>query len=334
MATLTRFIRAAFVGSLAVSACGGTTAPATSSPAAVATTVVASAYPRTVVDAFGGTTTIARADHLVAAIPSVSDAVFGLGEGRRVVGRTKEAEWPPDEIGAVKSIGSYSALDPEALVGLGADLVVVVDWASSFEKNLGILRQLRSAGVSVLVVPELKLAEREGAYTLAVLEETVRLVADALAVPDRGRELVGRMRADADAARTLAAARACKPRVLSMLPYTPGSTRVTGSMKTEDLVIRLAGGVNVGAELVTGEKEVTPEDIVRARPDVIVVPESIWKGAPDPVAYLLRTAGVAETPAGKARRFVTWPDVPTHRASWRLPSAARELAEKLQRDCT
>lgn len=289
--------------------------------------------PHTVVDAFGQATTIAHAERVVAAVPSISDIVFGLGAGGRLVGRTKEADWPPSEIGSVRSIGAYSALDPEALLGLGADLVIAVDWAAKFEKNLGVIQQLRGAGVSVLVIPELALAERERAYTVGVLEENVRLVAEALGIPDRGRELAAQMRADAETARQLAQGRACTVRVLSMLPYTPGSTRVTGAMKTEALAIALAGGVNVGAELVSGEKEVTPEDIVRAKPDVVVVPESVWQQASDPVAYLLRTPGLAETPAGKAKRFVTWPDVPTHRASWRLPAAARELAEKLQREC-
>jgi ABC-type hemin transport system substrate-binding protein len=64
-------------------------------------------------------------------------------------------------------------------------------------------------------------------------------------------------------------------------------------------------------------------------PDVIIRSEKIWNGQPDPVAYHLLTPGLAETPARRARRFVTWPDTPTHRACWRLLEAARELAEKL-----
>ena len=55
-------------------------------------------YPRTVTDAFGTTTTIKSAARVVALMSPVSDNIFGLGEGHRVVGRTMDASWPPGVI--------------------------------------------------------------------------------------------------------------------------------------------------------------------------------------------------------------------------------------------
>lgn len=287
-------------------------------------------YPRIVTDTFGNQTTIMRADRVVAAVPSVSDAIFGLDEGRRVVGRTREADWPPGAIEKVPDVGAYSALNVEGLLGLGVDLLIVPDWAWSFERNLAVRDQLQSVGVAVLVVPERRMAEQQGEYTIGVLEELVRITADALAVPEKGERLIEGMRADARAARALAEGQTPRLRVLSVLPYNPGSTRVTGAMKPEDLAIRLAGGINVAVEAgIEGEREVSPERLIGMAPDVIVTSEKIWNGADDPVAYHLATPGLSDTPAGKAKRFLTWPDTPTHRASWRLPRAARELAEKL-----
>lgn len=165
---------------------------------------------------------------------------------------------------------------------------------------------------------------------MEVLEEFVRLMADALAVPEKAEMLVARMREEEAMSRKLAEESGLKLRLLNMRPYSPGSTRVTGAMKPDNLAIRLAGGIDLAAEAgIEGEKEVNPESLIKMAPDIIVTSDTIWNSQKDPVAYYLAIPGVAETPAGKARRFITWQDRTTHRATWRLPGAARELAEKL-----
>lgn len=287
-------------------------------------------YPLTVTDSFGTETTIHSAKRIVALVPSVSDAIFGLGEGDRVVARTKNAIWPVGVIENIPDVGSYSSLNAEGVLSLNPDLVIVPDWASKREANLGLFDQLRAGGVELLVVPERARADAEGKYTMLVLEEFVTLVAAALAVPEKGDALIADMRADAEAAAKLAADSGKSIRVMSMLPYSEGSTRVTGLMKTEDMVIRLAGAVNVGAEAkIDGEKEIDPEALIPMTPDVIVIPQKIWDRNDDPIAYMLAIPGVGQTPAGQNERFLTWASLETHRASWRLPAAAKAFAEKL-----
>lgn len=286
-------------------------------------------YPRTVTDSFGTATIIESAQRIVALVPSVSDAIFGLGEGDRVVGRTKNANWPAS-IESIANVGSYSSLNAEGVLSLNPDLVIVPDWASEREANLGLFDQLRAGGVELLVVPERARADVDGKYTMRVLEEFVALVADALAVPEKGEALIAGMRADAAEAAKIAADSGKSYRVMSMLPYSEGSTRVTGLMKTEDLVLRLAGAVNVGAEAeIPGEKEIDPEALIPMAPDFIVIPEKIWDRNDDPVAYMLAIPGVGQTPAGQNKAFLTWASLETHRASWRLPSAAKAFAQKL-----
>lgn len=288
------------------------------------------AYPRTVTDSFGTETTIISAKRIVALVPSVSDAIFGLGEGDRVVGRTKNAIWPEGVIENIPNVGSYSELNVEGVLSLEPDLIIVPDWASKREKNLGLFDQLRAGGVVLLVVPERARAGAEGGYSMLVLEEFVALVADALDVQDKGEELIAGMRADAASAAKIATDSGKSYRVMSMLPYSEGSTRVTGLMKTEDLVLKLAGAINVGAEAaIDGEKEIDPEAIIPMAPDFIVIPQKIWDRNDDPVAYMLAIPGIGQTPAGEAKRFLTWASLETHRASWRLPAAAKAFAEKL-----
>ena len=294
------------------------------------TAVMADDYPRTVTDSFGTQTTITSAKRIVALVPSVSDAIFGLGQGDRVIGRTKNADWPADKIKALPNLGSYSGLNVEGVLSLEPDLIIIPDWAAAKEKNIGIFEQFRAAGVDLLVIPERARADAEGKYNMLVLEEFVTLVADALAVPQKGQELIVGMRADAAAAAKLAADSGKKIRVMAMLPYRPTSSKVVGNMKTEALVLELAGAINVGAEAgIPGEKEQDPEALIGMKPDVIVIPQHIWDRADDPVKYVYELPGVSQTAAGENKRFLTWAAVETHRASWRLPAAAHAFAKKL-----
>ncbi|PCI86523.1 MAG: hypothetical protein COB24_09410 [Hyphomicrobiales bacterium] len=293
----------------------------------------AGGYPLNVTDSFGNETTINSAKRIVALVPSVSDAIFGLGLGDLVVGRTKNAIWPEGVIEKLPDVGSYSSLNVEGVLSLNPDLVIMPDWAAKKEGNLGIFEQLKAADVDVLIVPELARAKEQGKYTMRVLEEFVELIAAALEVPEKGHELIEGMRLDAAAAAKLAADSGKHYRVMSMLPYSEGSTRTTGLMKTEDLVIRLAGAINVGAEAkISGEKEIDPEAIIPMKPDYIVIPQKLWDRNEDPVQYILAIPGVSETPAGENKKFLTWASLETHRASWRLPSAAKAFAEKLYAD--
>ncbi len=209
-------------------------------------------------------------------------------------------------------------------------MVILGDNSAKFKENLGVLDQLKDAGVTVLIIPERERAKEEGQYTLEILEETVRLIADALAVPEKGEKLIAEMRADADAARKIAESVEKPVRVLHALPYTAGRPKVTGTGKTDNLAIRMAGAIDVAAEAgIVREKDVSPEALINMAPDVIVSSNQIWNSQDDPVAYFMLVPGLSETPAGKAEKFIVWDYSATHRASWRLPKAARELAEQL-----
>lgn len=83
-------------------------------------------YPRTVTDSFGNRTTIKSASRIVALFSSVSDAVFGLGEGHRVVGIAQETDWPPGMIETIPTF-KHMSLNVEGILSQGADLIIVTD---------------------------------------------------------------------------------------------------------------------------------------------------------------------------------------------------------------
>ncbi|MFO7700331.1 MAG: hemin ABC transporter substrate-binding protein, partial [Acidimicrobiia bacterium] len=88
-------------------------------------------------------------------------------------------------------------------------------------------------------------------------------------------------------------------------------------------MIEGAGAIDAGAELGTGPITVTPEALIAAAPDVIVLPESGIESLGGFDA-LLEIPGVAETPAGRNRAFLAYEEAYFFNLG---PRAGQALAE-------
>ena len=82
-----------------------------------------------VADAIGRVHTVARADaRIVSLVPSVTELLFELGAGDRVVGRTGFCVHPQDQIRTVPKVGGTKSVDIEAVRALRpTHLVVNID---------------------------------------------------------------------------------------------------------------------------------------------------------------------------------------------------------------
>ena len=81
-----------------------------------------------------------------------------------------------------------------------------------------------------------------------------------------------------------------------------------GSEMTTQPLIEAAGGIDVGAASgVVGTVSVTPEALVTAAPDVIII-TSEGLQALGGMEGLLAIPGFAETPAGRDRRILDYPE--------------------------
>ncbi len=106
-------------------------------------------------------------ERIVSLVPSLTEALFVFGVGRRVVGRTRYCQWPPREVGRVPTVGGTKKVDVARLLELEPDLVVAVKEENSREN----VEKIQAAGVPVFVgAPE----SVEGAIWL--LRELARVV--------------------------------------------------------------------------------------------------------------------------------------------------------------
>lgn len=234
---------------------------------------------------------------------AVTETVFALGGGARVVGVDATSRFPA-EVMKLPQVGVHRDLSVEGVLSLSPDLVLVGDDAAP----PAALEQLRTAAVRVVVVP--RDASVKG------VRETVRVVAEALGVKPAGDALLAKL--DRRLSQLSTAAPASKPRV-AYVYAAGGSFLVAGADTAADAMLTLAGGSNA-VQGYTGYRPLSAEALVAAKPDVILFPARAL-AAVGGVEGILRAPGVALTPAGKSGRVLPVDDALALGFGPRLPEA-------------
>lgn len=242
---------------------------------------------------------------------AVTETVFALGAGNEVVAVDTSSVYP-DAASKLPKVGYQRTLSAEGILALDPDLVIVADEAGP----PAAIEQLKSAGVRVARMPN--------AFDIAAT--IARTIAIGKTLDRPSAELVEKIRADTTAA--LARVPAGGPRFVMMFARGAGSMMVAGDGTSGSAMVRLAGGTPAVSGF-TGYKPVSAEALIAAAPDVIVVPAHTMKmsGGVDGV---LKLPGIAETPAGKARRIVAFDDLLLLGFGPRLAQGIDELARALR----
>lgn len=252
--------------------------------------------PVTVSSSDGKKVTVRAADRIVPLSGSLSEIVFTLGLGDRVVARDITATF--DQAEKLPVVTRNHDVSAESVLSLRPDLVLAETTTGPDEA----MEQIRDAGIPVLVV--------DPAQGLEDVGPRIQAVADALGVPADGKRLTQRSEDRIAAVRKEIPAREEHPRVAFL--YLRGSASVyliggRGSGATS--LLEAAGAVDAGAEagLEKDFTAITTEALAQAAPDAILV---MTKGLESVggIDGLVEIPGVAQTPAGMERRVVSIED--------------------------
>ncbi|MFH8710190.1 hemin ABC transporter substrate-binding protein [Streptomyces zaomyceticus] len=252
--------------------------------------------PVTVPSADGHPVTITSTERIVPLSGSLSEIVFTLGLGGKVVARDITATFEQAEkLPVVTRAHDVSA---ESVLSLRPTVVLAESTTGPAEA----VAQIRDAGIPLVVVKPAK--------ALADVGARIDAVAAALGVPDSGTALRKRTQERIDAVRKGIPAREEKPRVAFL--YVRGTAAVYllgGAESGASSLLEAAGAVDAGKEsgLTKDFTPITGEALAKAAPDAILV---MSKGLDSVggIDGLVRIPGVAETPAGADRRVVTVDD--------------------------
>lgn len=263
----------------------------------------ATAFPVTIRDALGRVVTIPRPPaRIVSLAPSVTETVFAVGAGSRLVGVTNAETFPP----AAKRIAVVGGVtvDLERLAGLHPDLVIGM---ASLQRAQ--LEQVIARGFPVVAVD---------AHTLEETLQAIVLVGTITGRSAAARALAEELRAET-ARIEWAVADLVRPAVYVELWSQPFVTTGRGTY-LHDLLVR-AGGRNLFADL-AGWPTVSEEQILARAPQVIL----LTYGRPS--AVLQRGAWRA-VPAVRARRvYALAPDL-VSRPGPRVVEGLRAIARAL-----
>jgi iron complex transport system substrate-binding protein len=249
----------------------------------------------TFVGADGVESTIVDTSRIVTLSGDLTETVWELGFGTSVVATDVTTVYPPEAIGLpVVGVGRF--LSAEGVLAQEPTLVIGDTQTSPSEA----IEQIRSAGVPVVIL--------EVPTTFEGLYEKTGALAEALGVPERGDDLVQEIRAEIEGALSTASPLDPKPGVAFVYSRGPDVMLLFGSEMTTQPLIEAAGGTDVGAASgVTGTVSITPEALVAASPDVIIITREGLQ-ALGGIAGLLAIPGFAETPAGREGHILDYPE--------------------------
>jgi len=193
---------------------------------------------------------------IVSTAPSITEMLYALGLGDRVVGVTSFCRHPPEAAGKPK-IGDYLRPNLELIVAARPDLVIV--------ERTGVRQGGLPPGARL---PVLEVDDGD----LAGIYDSIERIGRAAGVPERAAALKARIRAELEALARRTAGRP-RPRTLIVLGRTPGRLEgivAAGRGSYLDELIGLAGGRNIFADSVSAYGRVPLEEVLARDPEVIV----------------------------------------------------------------
>ncbi len=248
---------------------------------------------------------------------ALTEIVYALGAQNRVIANDLTSLYP-EAATKLPKIGYLRTLSAEGVLSLHPDLLL----AGAEAGPPNVLSQIEAAGVPVHHF-------RHG-YTAELVRDNIRGVASAMKVNDDGARVATRFMADWTQTRTQVDERYGKrkrPRVLFILGHTGNQVMVAGQDTAADAMLAYAGADNALRGF-TGYRPLTAEAAVAAQPDVLLT-TTTGPSPADPTASLLAQPGLANTPAGRAKRVVSFDALYLLGFGPRLPQAVADLAQRV-----
>ena len=248
---------------------------------------------------------------IVSLTPAMTEVLFAIGAGDRVVGVTQYCDYPPRAKDLPRvGRGTLESLNQEKIVAMRPDLVLC-----KWDNHVPLVNTLDRLGIPALAL---------GPETLAELYTQTELLGQIVGNVEQAESLVESMgkRVDAVAQRVPSGER---PTVFYQVWDNPLMTAGPNSFIGE--LLNLAGGRNLFGETPIRYPKVSPEVVVAGDPDVILAP-STHDTAVSPESILQRP-GWGQVSAIRDKRVHLIDGDKVSRCGPRLVDALEEIASVL-----
>lgn len=217
-----------------------------------------------------------RCERIVSLAPSITEIIFALGAGNRLVGVTQFSNYPP-EARRIAKVGSYVHLNIEKILALRPDLVIGIKDGNPKV----VVERLSELGIPAFIINPESLDD-----TLVTIQNIGKVIGADESATSLTRQMATRM---GEVDRRVQGA--SRPRVFFQIGIEPIVSAGRGTFI--DALIQRAGGLNV-----FGGKSAYPrlnvEHVLIERPEIIFI------------SSMAREGGFE-----RVRQFwLQWPDVP------------------------
>jgi iron complex transport system substrate-binding protein len=273
------------------------------------------AFPVTVRDDLGRKVTIARPpERIVSLGPAVTEMLFAVGAGARVVAVTTTDNFPP-EVERLPNVGGFApeTISLETTLAQKPDLVIA---AARFQQP--VVEALARFGINAVVIdPD----------SLDGVLDAIVLVGKMTGRKAQAEDLAADLRRRREAVRRNGATikPAGRNRVLYVLWDEPLQT--SGANTFVSQLITEAGGCNVFADAGQQYPQVSDEVVLSSNPDLILAPDHGGAMLRDRLA---RRPSWGQLAAVKAGRIVTIPEDLLHRPGPRIIDGLERIAALLR----
>ena len=220
------------------------------------TSVADTEYPLNFTDSYGNVVTIeAEPQTIVSVAPNMTELLYELGVGDKVVGRTDYCDYPAEAL-AVESVGAIDKPDLEKIISLEPDVVI----ATTFTDE-GITK-LAAAGIPVVVLHEEGTVN--GVYVM--IEDMGQIVnknEEALALITETKTTMAEVQ---DKIKDQP-----KPTVYYVVGYGEYGDYTAGGDTFVGGLLEMAGGDNVAKDI--SGWNISLEKLIEADPEIIIISE-------------------------------------------------------------
>ncbi len=265
--------------------------------------------------AFAVSAQAASATHpqrIISLAPSVTETVFALGFGNRLVGVTTYCDYPADAQKLPK-IGGFMSPSLEVIVARRPDLVIGVSSATDPVKA----REMQRLGLKVTLI---------SLATVGDILNSIKSIARLLGNPQAGEQLVGKITRQFDAVKQRVAP---APRRLTLLAVGLRPLVAVGGKNFIDELITLAGGENIAGNAARPWLNLPGEYVVAKAPQVIIE-AGMGSNRSESVKHW---ADLKSIPAVKERRVYAYPSDKILRPGPRIGEGLEEIARLVHPEC-
>lgn len=259
---------------------------------------------------------VAQRRGIITLAPHLTEAVFALGQGHRVIAVSSFCDYPP-EISPLPRVGGYIDPDLEKITLLSPELLIV---PGKHEKMMKFAELQHIAALSVNM------------DSIETVDSGIAELGRALGCPDKADALRAKVRGELDAVR---ASVADKPRkkvfiVTGRTDHNLSGLFSAGGKSFVSQVIDVAGGDNIFRDANENYFEASKEQVVMDAPEVIIEFHAGEKlSEAEQAAYVADWAQLPSIPAVKEGRIVLVLESYALRPGPRVGEVARIVAAKL-----